>query len=270
MNIDQLSREYEIAPEVREIAGLVEDVSGKELDVQLVVNLGTDGSTKIAREKMPRHIVKVRENNTSRVNHIIAHECGHIMRTIQAAPAERVIPSSNTETSAAAFRDLQAEMASVPENSREQLFTLWTGGMINQLVNLPVDVRIERWLYDSYPSFRDMQRKSLAIDVNNSLGGLSEKVASITIKPVFEKSNAMIYAYLRGLTPVTREDYAPYFKKHQDIKKLGRKLYKHLEEEDKGFAQDIEIINAWAEILGIDSWFEWIGFEDVPESYYEG
>lgn len=69
------------------------------------------------------------------------------------------------------------------------------------------------------------------------------------------------------MSPVTGENYADYFKKHQDIKKLDRKLYEYLEEKDKGFAQDIETINTWTDILGISGWFTWIGFEDVPEYY---
>ncbi len=269
MNIDQLSREYELMPEVLTIADLVRDISGKELDVQIMVNLGTDGSTKIAREQMPQHIVMVKENSTYRVNHIIAHECGHILRMMQTPPAERVIPSATTDTTGVAFMDLSEEMATVPENARHKHFILWAGGLINQLVNLPVDVRIEQWLYDTYASFREVQQKSLAVDVKNSLAGLSGKIERMTIRPVFEKSNAMVYAYLRGLTPVTGEDYAPHFKKHHGIKKIGRNLYKHLEGKDKGAAQDIEIINAWAEILDIDKWFAWIGFEDVPEAYFE-
>ena len=41
-----------------------------------------------------------------------------------------------------------------------------------------------------------------------------------------------------------------------------------MESEDEGFVQDVDIIKAWAEILEVTDWFTWIGFEDVPETYY--
>jgi hypothetical protein len=116
---------------------------------------------------------------------------------------------------------------------------------------------------------RDCQNKSLAIDVQNSISGLSEKIRDNTIDTVFNKSNAIVYAYLRVLSAITGENYAEHFKKHPAIKKVGRKLFTVLEVEDTGFNQDIEIINSWAELLEIKDWFAWIGFEEVPETYYQ-
>jgi hypothetical protein len=269
MDIDQLGKQYDLAPEVRDVVRLAREASGKDLDFRLHINLDTAGSSKIARRRMPAHIVKVKENSTVRVNHIIAHECGHILRTMQANPAERVVPSSNTETRSRALEALHEELATVSEAARSELFELWSAGLVNQLVNLPVDVRIERWLYESYPSFRDTQLISLAVEIDNCLAGLTDAIRKNTIPAIFNRSNAMIYAYLRGLSPITGENYAPHFKKYPGIKKTGRKLYAFLDSKDKGFSQDLETINAWAEILEIAGWFTWIGFEDMPESYYE-
>jgi hypothetical protein len=268
MNIEQLSKEYELEPTVLEVVALTEKESGKEIDFELHVNLDVAGVTKIARERMPKHIMRIKESTPARVNHIIVHECGHVLRMMQAEPPERVVPSSNTETSIKALFALKDELLALPEEAREEIFELWTTGLINQLVNLPVDVRIERWIYRDYPTFREIQNKSLAVDVQSCLLGLTDKIRNNTIESIFNKSNALVYAYLRGITTVTGEDYIEAFKKYPDIKKTGRKLYRYLETEDEGFAQDVKTINAWAEILEIKSWFAWIGFEDVPESYY--
>ena len=207
MKIEELSKEYGIAPSVYDIVALVSESTGKEVDFELMLNMSTDGSTRIARERMPRHIIQVKENSTARVNHIIAHECGHILRTMDAEPAERVVPASNSKTQSKAFDDLKDELAAVPAQARDDLLKLWVSGMINQLVNLPVDVRIESWLYGNYPEFRDTQKKSIEVDVKNSLAGLSSQVRDITIKSVFERSNAMVYAYLKGISGITCKDY---------------------------------------------------------------
>lgn len=269
MKIEQLGKEYKLLLPVYDAVALVEKTTGKAVDFEILLNLAVDGSTKIARERMANHIVKVKENSTARVNHIIIHECGHILRMMQADPDQRVVPSSNTDTTNQAFADLAHDLQTLPAEAREEIFNHWLTGLINQLVNLPVDVRIEKWIHDTYPAFRDTQTKSVAVDVKTCLRGLSEEIRRNTIEPIFSKSNAMVYAYLRGISGITGENYLPHFKKYPEIKKGGRKLYAFLETEDKGFVQDVAIINSWAEILEIESWFAWIGFEDVPESYYD-
>jgi hypothetical protein len=269
MNIDQLGREYNIDSTAIEVVRLTKEVSGKDLDFRLFINLNTDGATMIARERMPKHILKIKENNTVRINHIIVHECAHILRLMKADPADRVVPSSNQATRNLAYYALKEELGELPVAARSNLFELWSAGLVNQLVNLPVDARIERWICNNYPSFRETQRKSLTYDVQNCLAGLSDNVRDNTIKTVFKKSNAMIYAYLKSLSQITGEDYTVEFKNYPSIKKTGRKLYACLDNEDSGFTQDIKTISAWAEILEVTGWFTWLGFEDVPESYYE-
>jgi hypothetical protein len=270
MNIKELGHEYELAPAVMEAVSLTKDLTGKEIDFQLSVKLNTDGITKIARERMPQHIIKIRENSPARINHVIVHECGHILRLMKADPVDRVVPSSNARTTGIALDAMKNELLAIPENVRREAFELWSSGIINQLVNLPVDVRIERWIHLAYPPFRDIQNKSIAFDVKNCVENLSATVRQNTIESIFNKSNAMVYAYLRSISEITGENYSSAFQSYPDIKKTGRKLFAYLESEDGGFQQDIDTINAWAEILKINDWFTWIGFEDVPESYFEG
>lgn len=99
---------------------------------------------------------------------------------MQARPSERVVPSSNTETAAAAFNDLKSELAPLTAEMHGEMFNIWSTGVIYQLANLPVDLRIETWIYNSYSGFRDTQVRSVAVDVDNCLQGLSDKVRKNT------------------------------------------------------------------------------------------
>jgi hypothetical protein len=46
-------------------------------------------------------------------------------------------------------------------------------------------------------------------------------------------------------------------------------VYETLGEADTGYASDLRVTNEWAKILNVSEWFAWIGFEDVPESYFK-
>lgn len=269
MNIDELSQKYNILPVIHEIIELVRNVSKKDVEFQLFINMKTDGITKIARNRMVKHVIKIKENNVARVNHTIAHECCHILRMMEANPSDRIIPFTNNVTNSAAYDTLSSELNMLPVNMRQKVFDFWSWGLIMQLTNLPVDSKIEMWLYKNYPALRNYQIKSLETDANLCLVGLSKEVEKNTIGKIFFMSNAMVYAYLKMISLITGVDYSHNFINHINIVNAGNNLYKYLEGEDKGLIQDIEIIKAWGNYLNINDWYTWIGFEDVPDSYYD-
>jgi len=54
------------------------------------------------------------------------------------------------------------------------------------------------------------------------------------------------------------------------IVELGKQLAAVLEEPDTGFEGGVCESNQWATMLGIEGWFDWQAFEDVPASYLNG
>ena len=269
MNINELSLSYNIIPELYSLIGLVKKVSGKDIEIQIVENLQTDGSTKVARERMPKSIVKIKANQTMRINHLLAHECCHILRILEANPLDRVVPSTNNLTMNLANLELSDQAQILPPQIRKKALDFWISGLITQLTNLPVDARIEMWLYKNYPALRKHQIKSLKIDASQTIMCLSKKVEQSTIGKVFYLSNAMTYAYLRVIGGIIEENYVRKFREHEKIVYSGKSLFSMLESEDKGFTHDLQTIKAWGDFLNISDWFRWIGFEDMPDSYYE-
>lgn len=269
MNINELSLNYSIIPELHSLIDLVKEVSGKDTEIQIIETLQTDGSTKVARERMPKHIIRIKGNQIARINHLVAHECCHILRIMQANPSDRVVPSSNSVTMNLASIELSDQAQSLPQQIRSKALEFWISGLIMQLTNLPVDTRIEIWLNKNYPALRKQQIKSLKIDASQTLMCLSKKVEQSTISKVFYLSNAMTYAYLRATGWITEENYVRKFRDHEKIVDAGKSLFSMLEGEDKGFTHDLQTIKAWGDFLNISDWFKWIGFEDMPDSYYE-
>jgi hypothetical protein len=198
----------------------------------------------------------------------VAAEFGHILRTIEAELSIRVVPGLNAETRAVAVRELGNELSHLPDSMRSEMLDVWLGGLITQVTSLPACVRIERWLHREYPPLRNEQRLYLDEDVQRTLQGLS-KVERVTPKTLFRVSNSITYAYLRGLEPVTGKDLRKHFSGRPSIITTGIQLYEALGEQDTGYTGDIRVTNEWASILKISDWFAWIGFENMPESYFK-
>jgi hypothetical protein len=188
---------------------------------------------------------------------------------MEADPAIRVVPGSNAETRAVAVKELGNELSQLPEAMRNQMLDVWLGGLITQVTSLPACVRIERWIHREYPPLRSEQRLYLDEDVQRTLQGLSKKVERVTPKTLFRISNSITYAYLRGIELVTGKDLRKHFSGRPSIITTGIQLYETLGEADMGYAGDIRVTNEWVKILNVSEWFTWVGFEDMPESYFK-
>lgn len=263
-----MTADFDLLPPVREIIQRVKDVSGKEVIFRPAPDQLVPATSKIARARMPSHIIKYQPQMAQRINHLTAHECGHILRTVAADPSIRIVPMSNAETKANARRQLGNELSHLPASLREQMLDIWLGGVITQVTSLPACVRIERWVRRDYPALGEEQRLYLEGDVKRTLQGLSKKIERVTPKTIFRISNSITYAYLRGLEPVTGKDLRKHFSDWPAIIRTGIRLYEALGEEDGGYAGDLRVTTEWAKILNVADWFSWIGFEDVPESYF--
>ena len=123
-----------------------------------------------------------------------------------------------------------------------------------------MDFRIEKWIYDSFPEIRTEQKKALKEDAQRTLQSASEKIRKITPPSIFTRSNALSYAHLYLLYPITKKKYNKVYYDYPKILKKGKKLTKAVPKEDRGLQGDIELTDKWAEILEIGDWFEWRKF----------
>ena len=132
-----------LLPEAQEIIALVVEKSGKEIDFQLIENLYVDSLVRMARANMPCHILMIRADQSRYVSETIAHECGHVLRLLSVAPFDRKVSCSTSLHVSTAKSELEREPSSLPPEIKNQMLDTWINGLVLQVNNLPVDVRIE-------------------------------------------------------------------------------------------------------------------------------
>ena len=224
----------------------------------------------MARNDMENHIVYYKEGASQRINHIIAHECGHIIRIYGAAPSERLIPYFSSKNYDYALEECRNDIDNiskiVPESKLNQLIEMLFKGLVMQLTNQPVDLKIEEWIYNDYPELREFQRISFKSQLHEAIGGMNEKIRSITPSKVFEASHAMNYAYFNVLA-VKAEFELDSAYGDSEFEKKGKPLIEIMEKYENTFDGDLKRINGWAKVLNLSSWYEWKKFEDVPLNY---
>src|SRR5439155_13305039 len=99
------------------------------------------------------HVVKGQERV---LDHLVAHEVGHLVRLHQVPEAERLMPSTTPATRRRAAHQVVGELArlvaaGLRDEAIPELFLIWHGGVCSQLTSFPADLRIEAWIHQQFP-----------------------------------------------------------------------------------------------------------------------
>lgn len=272
MNRQEFFQKYDIDQSVEEIVYEIESRTKKETIFIEKPDLQVNATIKIARKSMSNHFFYAKNFRSEKINHLIAHECGHVIRILSAQEKDRLVPGVQNENLIHYKASIEKHMPKIfkemPKETFDKILDLWLNGIIRQLTNLPVDYRIEYWIHGNFPNLRKTQKESVENDLKTSIQSLSKEVKEITPSIIFEKSYLMNYAYTKVVDKLLNTAYLPYYKNLEKLD-IGEKLASFLEAEDRGYNQDIGTINSWAEILNLSNWFTWINFEQIPDNYLD-
>lgn len=261
----------DLSQPVRDILTRVTALTGKDFEFVYKKDLVPQAGIKLARQGMPKHIIQYRATEQSVLNHLVAHECGHVIRMAAVPEERRLIPASNRQTMTNALSPLVPEMErvskSIPHDKAPAFFSMLYNGLVRQLTNFPSDIAIENWLYDEYAELRLHQFESIIRQRNEAAQGLGREAKALTPKLIYEAANVMNCAFYRLIGD------------HMGRNLLGR--FSGTEYEPRGdelaaittaaagatYEDDMAMVDRWAEFLGLRSWYLWVPFNQVPDDY---
>jgi hypothetical protein len=258
-----------IAP-VKEILDKVKQTTSKEIQFVEKDDLTTYAALRMARKNMPAHIIFVKKEHDEIINHLIAHECGHVLALFGVPEEKRLIAITNDQIKLSALSEIETEIQELSTvlsfDRLAQVVNLWYIGIFRQVTNFPPDIMIEKWLYNNYPGLRQYQLMSIKKQRQEALAGLSTEVVKITPPTFLDLSNIMNYAFFRILGFHFGINF---IKPYNNTKYIGsgKKLTSLTEAEYiDNYDGDIQMINKWANFLKLSNWFGWAGFENIPNS----
>jgi len=256
---------------VHSILDKVENKTGKKVEFIEKNDLPTFAALKMARKNMPSHLVFHKSEHDEIINHLVAHECGHVLRMFGVPDEKRIIPYSDDDLKLTALKQIETEITdisrAVPFDQLPAIINMWYTGIIRQVTNHPPDIMIEKWLYDDYPELRPYQKKSIEKQLTESVAGLKDTVRHITPRTILDASNIMNYAFFRtlglhfGTNFIRPYNNTPYINKGKELASITETEYVN------SYEGDVQMAKRWAQFLGLSDWFKWRDFEDVPQGY---
>src|SRR5207253_2522725 len=88
-----------------------------------------------------------------------------------------------------------AEKLRLPERAAGEYATLLYDGLMTQLRSLPIGMRIDRWIYETYPSLRPAQASAVNEQQRLNVQALNRKTQAATPAKVYTANMAMNAAY---------------------------------------------------------------------------
>ena len=265
--------ELKLLKSTQDILDLVSEMTTKPFEFIHNPDLNTLAAVKMARQNMPSHYIYYKEKRAAVLDHLIAHECGHIYRMELVKISDRKVPASNLQNKHFALNQIEDDLEKMSQNfsvnQLSQLSNIWFDGIIRLVTNIPVDMRIETWIFNEYPELRKTQKKSIDLQMRDNIQVLSKRIESLTPDKIYYCNNVMNFAFAKFMESLIGKKYTTQYR-HSKYADLGNKLADLvITTEDMGYKQDIEIIDKWTEMLDLQGWFYWTDFENLPADYLQ-
>jgi Flp pilus assembly protein TadD len=232
-------------------------------------DLVSRATVQIARGGMDRHRILYRSSE-SPMDHMVAHEVGHIVRLWTVPEDQRQLPFSTLDTKMGAIHQLGEELTKLaneeklPPEYLAKSFELIYPGMVRQAANIPIDIRIERWLYERYPELRRVQRESLLSQLKEGVEATAERIRRTTPHTVFYGSSVMNCAFTIAVGELYGETelWEPY--RGSPYWSEGMRLVRMIDAADDDAGGDVRLVDDWARALKVRDWYRWIKLVDAP------
>ncbi len=249
-----------------EAARAIEDelyaISGKPVLVHADPSVAGYASIRIASASSPAHLLRYKPEFEKELPYLTAFQCGLALRIAHADPACRFELSSTADMSAEVLQLIEETLKengqSYPPETVLHLSKVLGNGLGLQLRSMPIAIRVDEWINRQYPVLRDLQRKSNEQQLLEAMQSLGPSVRAFTPRSIIDASVGMSCAFAKFWASTWNEPEFVVPFTAAGYSKIGDDLLGLVKCTDPDPDADRELVNRWAERLGLTRWFQTI------------
>jgi hypothetical protein len=248
----------------KNIISKLEEVSGYPVQAVEDKSLATFASLRIARDALPAHILSFNAPPHFSLDFLICWQCSLGLRLFEREQKLQI--ASSTESSQLLDKILHAPDGTVNKFGLDQsqavlLRDQLLQGLITHLYSIAVGLRISASLTIEYPELLELETQHVERELKTNLEGLSDKVREMMPHEVFDATHKInaVYALYWSRRLEQTEIFNPY--RLHGFEPAGSELLQILESIPSDAERDYELVDAWAEYLGIRDWYVWVKYE---------
>ncbi|MBI4176623.1 MAG: hypothetical protein HY518_05435 [Candidatus Aenigmarchaeota archaeon] len=256
-----------LPPYAREMMSQVLDRTGYPLVLKVseIKGPGYDAELRMARRGQSAHELAYTQASSPFVPHLLVSASRKILRMwevpaderlVEIHEAGRLLPREDHE-------ELRQKLPSFMSGELDQLSHFIYDGMTRQLVDAPVDIRVERELAESLPEHQEKQKHYLRQQLHNMGPYFDPQIAKVSPERLYGVSTAMNVVLAAECSALTG-DSVPSFVRGSRFWSLAQCLRGHLDSNSHpGFLGDRKVIDLWAAELGLEGWYRRVRFDEL-------
>ena len=235
-----------------------ERVSGRPVVVQEDPTLQTLATVQIARGAAPMHVVKYRPIPNRRPDYHICYQCGFIIRLFENPPENRFSLGPSSE----APERMDAWLAEGPGSPQLQAMkNVLLSGLLTQLRSIPVGLRIDDLIWAQYPELREEQLASAQSQMKQNIQSLTPEIRQTFPRKLHGANTAMNAAFALFWSEKTGDSTLRLPYQSIGAEADGQNLINASALTGASSSDDWNLVDRWAEILGLAGWYKWIRHE---------
>ncbi len=248
--------EREFLPSANQALADLEEATGKPVMVMEAPELGVLATIRRAGPEEASHLLRIKSGGNRLADYLIVFECRMALRD---GPGPQPVVKARRPVREQVIRECERLQQQLPLAKARELGNFLYDGLILQLRSMGPGIGVDRWIREHCPDLRDPQQQAMEAEISNNLGGLKASTRANYPAAIVEASLAMNAAYAIHGGDLLGKPYlaVPYIS--QGYGDRGRRLVGlALGEGNPAHGPtDRQIIDGWAQELGIADWYEW-------------
>ena len=254
----------EFLPSANQALAELEEVTGKPVLVVEAPELKVLATIRRAGPQDASHLLRIQGSSNRVADYLIVFECRMALRD---GPGPRVVLKDKRDRRERVISACEKLPRQLSLAKARELGSFYYDGLILQLRSMGPGLVVDRWIREHCPDLQEPQAEVIESQITSNLGGLQPSSRANVPAVIYAASIAMNAAYAvfggdllgkpylavpyvsMGHGPIARRLIALAIGDPDGDRAADR-------EEDVGYS-DRQIIDSWAQELGISGWYEW-------------
>jgi hypothetical protein len=246
----------EFLPSANQALAELEKATGKPVQIVEDPELNVLATIRRAGPGEASHVLRIKGGENQAADYLIVFECRMALRD---GPGPRAGLRDNLAVRERVISECQQLHRQLAPDRAQELGTFIYRGLILQLRSMGPGMLVDRWIRERCPDLREVQEQAMEAEITNNLAALKPSTRANYPAAVYGASISMNAAYAIHGGDLLGKPYLAVPYRSQGYGEIGRRLIALAlgTADPSEELTDRQIIDAWAQELGVEGWYEW-------------
>jgi hypothetical protein len=244
------------------VIGEVESLTGCPVQVSQDASIRKMAVLDMARGPVRLHRIRIHPNFRNDTAYLTCFECGFILRKFAVPPEQREDFAANPKGRREVERLVREHYANkgLPGDVLRELSGQLFDGLMSQLISIPLSMRVDSWVADSFPDLVAQQKEMATRQLQEALGSLRPDARKVAPEKVVKPSLTINAAFALFWSRRWDDTLVSMPYRSANLSVSGGRLLDLYDATPSDPQHDDALIDAWAKELRLSGLYTWVPY----------